>query len=53
LAGIVALGEMPRERASRWPSFLEGRLGPVSERPTVRPKMQEAVPEGLFGAILR
>jgi hypothetical protein len=22
----VALGEVPRERASRWPSFLEGRF---------------------------
>jgi hypothetical protein len=29
LAGVVALGEVPREQASRWPSFLEGRLNEV------------------------
>jgi hypothetical protein len=26
----VALGELPRERASRWPSFLEGRISGAS-----------------------
>jgi hypothetical protein len=30
------LGEVPRERASRRPDFLEGRLGPVYESPTIQ-----------------